>query len=65
MLVRARGFGQTVAVPGVVIIVFILVIAVPVAVLVSAAAGAAILGYLLKTQVDESFEGTEYLELGR
>jgi len=65
MLVRESAFGQTVAVPGVVIIVFILVIGVPVAVLVSAAAGAAILGYLLKAQVDESFEGSEYLELGR
>jgi hypothetical protein len=49
----------------VVIIVFVLVIAVPVGVLVSGAVGAALLGWLIKGDVDEVYEDTEYLELGR
>ncbi len=45
------------------IIVIVLVIAIPVAVLVSAAIGAGVLGYLLKEDVDERYEGTEWVDL--
>lgn len=49
--------------PGAIAIVIILVIAIPVGVLVSAAAVAGIIGWLLKTEVDEEYEGTELLEI--
>jgi hypothetical protein len=48
----------------VVIIVFVLVVAIPVAVLVSGAVAAAILGWLATTDVEDRYEGTEYVELG-
>jgi hypothetical protein len=41
-----------------------LVVLIPVAVLISAGFGAAILGWLLKSDADEAYEGTEYLDLG-
>jgi hypothetical protein len=44
-------------------IVVILVLVIPVLVLMSCAALAAVLGWLLKTEVDERYQGTEYLEL--
>jgi hypothetical protein len=52
------------SVAGVVIIVIVLVVAIPVAVLVSGALAAVVLGWLLKTEVDEEYEGSEYLEMG-
>jgi hypothetical protein len=51
-------------VAGVVIIVIVLVVAIPVAVLMSGAIGAGLLGWLLKSEVDEGYEGSEYLEMG-
>lgn len=49
--------------PGAIAIVIILVIAIPVAVLVSGSAVAGIIGWILKTEVDEEYEGTELLEI--
>lgn len=43
-------------------IVIVLVIAIPVAVLISGAIGAAVLGGVLKSDVDRSNEGSELLE---
>lgn len=48
---------------GAAIIVVILVIGIPVAVLVSGAVGAGILGWLVKSDVDHSHEGSELLDL--
>lgn len=48
----------------VVIIVFVLVVAIPVAVLISGAVAAAALGWLLKSDADQRYEGTEYLDMG-
>jgi hypothetical protein len=45
------------------IIVVILVVAIPVAVLMSGAIGAGILGWLVKSDVDASHEGSELLDL--
>lgn len=50
---------------GVAIIVIVLLIVIPVGVLVSGAAGAGILGWFLKDDIDERYEDSEYLELGR
>jgi hypothetical protein len=47
------------------IIVLVLVVVVPVGVLVSGAVGAALLGWFLKADIDEAYEGTEHLEMGR
>jgi hypothetical protein len=57
--------GHHVGVIGVAIIVVVLVIAIPVAVLVSGAFGAGILGFFLRDDAEERYEGTEYLEMGR
>lgn len=48
----------------VVIIVIVLVVAIPVAVLVSGAVGAALLGWLAKSDVEDRYEGTEYVDMG-
>ena len=54
---------QTVDVgPGPIIIVIVLLL-IPVAVIMTGAVVAGILGFFLKKDVDEQFEGTEYLEL--
>jgi hypothetical protein len=58
-----RVIGQDGAVIGVIIIVVVLVIAIPVAVLVSAAVGAGVLGWLLTEDVNERYEGTEWVDL--
>jgi len=47
---------------GPIAIVIVLVIALPVAVLMSGAIGAALLGGVLKSDVDRSHEGSELLE---
>ena len=46
------------------IIVIVLVVAIPVGVLVSGAVAAAVLGWLAKSDVEERFEGTEYVDMG-
>jgi hypothetical protein len=48
----------------VVIIVIVLVVAIPVAVLVSGAVAAAVLGWLATTDVEQRYEGTEYIDMG-
>ncbi len=53
-----------VTVPGAIAIVVILVIVIPVVVLVSATAVAAIIGWVIKDEVDAEYEGTEFAELG-
>jgi hypothetical protein len=49
----------------VVLIVIVLLVVIPVGVLVSGAALSGVLGWLLKSDADERYEGTEYVELGR
>lgn len=51
--------------PGVVIILVILVIAFPVAFLVTMSGIAALLGWVVKDEVDEKFEGTEDLAISQ
>jgi hypothetical protein len=46
------------------IIVIVLVVVIPVGVLVSGAVAAAVLGWLAKSDVEERFEGTEYVDMG-
>lgn len=55
--------GQTVPVIGAVIIAIVLVIVIPVTVIISGAVAAGILGWSLKKDRDDAFEGTEYLEI--
>jgi len=50
---------------GVLIIIGILVVAMPVGVLISGGVGAALLGGLIKADVDRSHEGSELLESNR
>jgi hypothetical protein len=52
-------------VPGVVIIVLILVVAIPVGFLITMTLVAALLGHVVKTEVDEDFEGTEDLAISQ
>jgi hypothetical protein len=47
----------------VVIIVLVLVVVIPVGFLITMSLVAGVLGWTLKTQVDDAFEGTEELEL--
>lgn len=46
------------------IIIVVLLVAIPVGVMMSGGVIAAILGALLKKDVDEQFEGTEHISLG-
>lgn len=46
------------------IIVIVLVVAIPVAVLMSGAIVSAILGWLAKTDAEDRYEGTEYIDMG-
>lgn len=48
-----------------VLIVVVLVVVIPIGVLVSGAALSAVLGWLLKDDVEARHEGTEYVDLGR
>ncbi len=48
---------------GVAIIVVVLVVAIPVAVLVSGGVGAAIIGWVLRTDADARNEGSELIDL--
>jgi hypothetical protein len=43
----------------------VLVVVIPVAVMLTGAAVAALLGWFVKDDVEDRFEGSEYLELGR
>lgn len=45
------------------IIVFVLLVFIPVSVMMTGGIVAGILGYFIKEDVDEDFEGTEYLDL--
>jgi hypothetical protein len=64
-LARAAGARQDGGVISVVLIVVVLVVVVPIGVLISGAALSAVLGWLLKGDVDAHYEGTEYVDLGR
>ncbi|CAN5794247.1 hypothetical protein BH10ACT1_BH10ACT1_35440 [soil metagenome] len=48
--------------PGPIIIVLVLVVAMPVSVLMTGALASALLGFLVKDDVDRSHEGSELLE---
>jgi len=48
--------------PGPIIIVIVLVVVMPVSVLMSGAVASALLGFLVKDDVDRSHEGSELLE---
>jgi hypothetical protein len=48
----------------VVIIVFVLVVAIPVGVLITGGVVAAILGWLAKSDAEQRYEGTEYVDMG-
>jgi hypothetical protein len=56
------GARQTVGMLGPIIIVLV-ILAIPVGAIMSGAAFAGVLGYFLKKDVDDEYEGTEYLEL--
>lgn len=64
MLSRVGHTGQTGAVIGAVVIVLILVVIVPIGVFVGGIVGASVLGWALNRDATETYEGTEYLELG-
>jgi len=59
-----RGPRQTVPVIGALVIAFILLVFIPVNVMMTGGAVAGILGYFLKEDVEEEYEGTEYVQLG-
>lgn len=48
---------------GALIIAFILLVFIPVSVMMTGGLVAGILGYFLKEDVDEEYEGTEYLDI--
>lgn len=54
---------QTDPVLGPAIIAFVLLVFIPVSVMMTGGILAGILGYFIKEDVDEDYEGTEYLEL--
>ncbi len=54
---------QTGSVLGPAIIIFVLLVFIPVSVMMTGGIVAAILGYFIKEDVDEDYEGTEYIEL--
>jgi hypothetical protein len=62
-LTRSAHPAQTVAVLGPVIMVAVLLL-IPIAVIMTGAVVAGLLGFFVKKDVDSSYEGTEYLELG-
>ena len=61
-MVSTGRIGQNRAVIGALIIAVILVFVLPIAFLLSGAVGAAILGWLLKTNGDVTHEGSELIE---
>jgi hypothetical protein len=52
-------------VPGAIVIILVLVIGIPVAFLITMGIVALVLGYVIKDEVDEGFEGTEDLAVSR
>jgi hypothetical protein len=52
-------------VPGAVIIIFVLVVVIPVGFLITMTGVAALLGWVVKDEVDADFEGTEDLAVSR
>jgi hypothetical protein len=52
-------------VPGVIIILFVLVVAIPVGFLVTMSLVAAVLGWAVKSEVDDLYAGTEDLTLSQ
>ena len=51
--------------PGAIVIILVLVIGIPVAFLITMAIVAAVMSYVIKTEVDEDFEGTEDLAISQ
>lgn len=47
------------------IIILVLVVGIPVGFLIGMSAVAALLGWILKAEIEEKYAGTEYLELTR
>lgn len=54
---------QTDPVLGPAIIIFVLLVFIPVSVMMTGGILAGVLGYFIKEDVDEDYEGTEYIEL--
>jgi hypothetical protein len=52
-------------VPGAIVIILVLVIGIPVAFLITMGIVAAVMSYVIKTEVDEDFEGTEDLAISQ
>jgi hypothetical protein len=52
-------------VPGAIIIILVLVIGIPVAFLITMGVVAAVMSFVIKTEVDEDFEGTEDLAISQ
>jgi len=57
------GAGQTDPVIGALIIVAVLLVFIPIGVMMTLGGVAGVLGYFLKKDVDDDFEGTEYAQL--
>ena len=51
--------------PGAIIIVFVLLVVIPVGFLVTMSVVAGVLGWVIKDEVDEGFEGTEDLAISQ
>ncbi len=51
--------------PGVIIILFVLIVAIPVGFLITMSVVAGVLGWVVKSEVDEDFEGTEDLAISQ
>ena len=51
--------------PGAIVIILVLVIGIPVAFLITMGIVAALMSYVIKTEVDEDFEGTEDLAISQ
>jgi hypothetical protein len=52
-------------VPGAIIIILVLVIGIPVAFLITMGIVAAVMSFVIKTEVDDDFEGTEDLAVSQ
>jgi hypothetical protein len=52
-------------VPGVIIILFVLIVAIPVGFLITMSVVAGVLGWAVKSEVDEDFAGTEDLAISQ
>jgi hypothetical protein len=52
-------------VPGAIIIIFVLLVAIPVGFLITMSVVAGVMGWVIKDEVDDDFEGTEDLAISR